>query len=491
VALTDPSTDAAATAPEAPEGARRFAGDAAWVLAAQAAGKAASFAFVVVVTRSVGVLDYGYFNFAASLVPLFLVFSMWGLDINVYRAMIASGADRAEVVSSGLAVRASLGGGALLLALGVGPLFLDGGRAVAVLALVGGALLLDEISAFFGACMRAMELTRMFALIILVNRLLSLALVVPVVILGGGVVAVSATYLLGSASTVLYAALHIRRAIPHLGARSAARRRIGTFFREGAPLGIAAGLNMALFRIDAVLLQALEGPRAVARYGIAYRFFESFLFVAWSVAVVAMSRLDERSPGAAGRAFNTTAALLLAFYLPIAAGAHLAGPEIIRVVCGERDVSAAPAVLWLTAAGALYAVAHLSRVASMLAGERHRIALVAGLALAVNVAVNLVVIPRYGVTGAAAATFATEVLEVLLLLLVYRRATSNLRPHRVVLVPVVAVGAMLLAAAASGTDGLAALAVGTVAFVAALPVAARLLAPDESRLALAALRVGR
>jgi len=50
---------------------------------------------------------------------------------------------------------------------------------------------------------------------------------------------------------------------------------------------------------------------------------------------------------------------------------------------------------------------------------------------------------------------------------------------------------MLLAAAASGTDGLAALAVGTVAFATALAVAARLLAPDESRLALAALRVGR
>lgn len=491
MALTDPSTDAAATSPEAPEEARRFAGDAAWLLVAQAAGKVASFAFVVVVTRSVGVLDYGYFNFAASLVPLFLVFSVWGLDMNVYRAMTAPGADRAEVVASGLAVRALLGGAAFVLALGVGPLFLDGGRSVAVLALVGGALLLDEIGAFFGSCMRAMELTRVFALIILVNRILSLALVLPVVLLGGGVIAVSATYLLGSASAAVFGALRVRRAVPDLGVRSAGRDRFRSFVREGAPLGIAAGLNMAVFRIDAVLLQALEGPRAVAKYGIAYRFFESFLFVAWSLAVVAMSRLDARTPGAAGRAFNTTAALLLAFYLPIAAGAHLAGPEVIRVVFGARYESAAGAVLWLTAAGALYAVAHLARVGSMLAGERHRIAVVAGLALAVNVAVNLVVIPRYGVSGAAAATFITEVLEVLLLLVVYRRATSSLRPHRVVLVPVVAVGAMLLAAVASGTDGLAALAVGTVAFLAALPIAARLLAPHESRLALAALRVGR
>src|SRR5919112_1657541 len=173
MAVTAPPTDAPATAAEAPEEARRFAGDAAWVLVAQAAGKAASFAFVVVVTRSVGVLDYGYFNFAASLVPLFLVFSMWGLDINVYRSMIATGADRAEVVASGLAVQATLGGAALLLALAVGPLFVEGGQPMAVLALVGGALFLDEVASFFGSCMRAMELTRMFALVILVNRILS------------------------------------------------------------------------------------------------------------------------------------------------------------------------------------------------------------------------------------------------------------------------------------------------------------------------------
>jgi O-antigen/teichoic acid export membrane protein len=384
-----------------------------------------------------------------------------------------------------------LGGGALCLALAVGPLFVGGGLPLAVLALVGGALLLDELSAFFGSCMRAMELTRMFALIILVNRVLSLVLVLPVVLLGGGVIAVSATYLLGSASAVAYGAVHVRRAVPDLVARSARRDRIRTFVREGAPLGIAAGLNMALFRIDAVLLQALDGPEAVARYGVAYRFFESFLFVAWSLAVVAMSRLDDRAPGDRARAFNTTAALLLVFYLPIAASAHLAGPEIIRLVFGERYESAAPAVLWLTAAGALYAVAHLARVASMLAGERHRIAVVAGLALAVNIALNLVAIPRYGVSGAAGATFATEVLEALLLLVLYRRAISGLRPQRVLLVPFVAVGVMLLGAGASGTEGLAALGVGALLFAAALPVAAWLLARDESRLALAALRVRR
>ena len=254
---------------------------------------------------------------------------------------------------------------------------------------------------------------------------------------------------------------------------------------------MAAGLNMALFRVDAVLLQALEGPRAVAQYGVAYRFFESFLFIAWSLAVVAMTRLADRSRAAAERAFMITAALLLAFYLPIAAAAQIAGPEIIRVVFGVRYVAAAPAVLWLTAAGGLYAIAHLSRVGSMLAGERHRIAVVAGLALAVNVVLNLVAIPRYGVTGAAGATFATEVMEAVLLLFVYRRATSVLRPHPVLLVPVVAVVAMLLAAEVSGADGLAALAVGGAVFVVVLPIAARLLAPAESRVAVAALRGGR
>src|SRR5919112_5947540 len=112
MAVTAPPTDAPATAAEAPEEARRFAGDAAWVLVAQAVGKGASFAFVVVVTRSVGVVEYGWVNFPASLVPLFLIFSVWGLGMNVYRALIEPHADRAEVVASGLAVKLLLACGA-------------------------------------------------------------------------------------------------------------------------------------------------------------------------------------------------------------------------------------------------------------------------------------------------------------------------------------------------------------------------------------------
>jgi O-antigen/teichoic acid export membrane protein len=491
VAVTGGATRVTAAPEEAPGAARRFAGDAAWVLVAQAVGKGASFAFVVVVTRSVGVVEYGWFNFAASLVPLFLIFSVWGLDMNVYRALLAPGAHRAEVVASGLGVKLLLGFSALGLAIALGPAFVHTPEAIGVLVLVGAALLLDEIASFFGGCMRGLERTRTFALIILVNRILSLALVLPVVLAGGGVIAVSATYMLGSASAALFAALQVRAAVPEVRPSSATRSQFRTFLREGAPLGLAAGLNMALFRIDAVLLQAIDGPEAVARYGVAYRFFESFLFIAWSLAVVAMTRLADRSRDAAGRAFTITAAILLTFYLPIAAAAQIAAPEIIGAVFGARYASAAPAVRWLTAAGALYAIAHLSRVASMLAGERHRIAFVAGMALAVNVALNLVVIPRYGFTGAAAATFSTEVLEALLLLFLFHRASSALRPHRALLVPLVAVGAMLAGAAASQADGLAALAVGCAVFVVALPVAARLLAPAETRLAVAALRGGR
>ena len=469
--------------------ARRFAGNAFWLLVAQAAGKLASFAFVVIVARGLGTEAYGEFNFAASFVPLFLVFGTLGLDVAVVRQVVRSRERLSEVFSSGLLLRGGVALVGLAGAVALAPFLVESTRAFVVVAVLGGALFLDELSGYLGAVYKAFERVAFHGMVLLANRIVSTLLALVAIAMGGDILAVCGTYLAGSLGALGFAWVALRRYFPPVDLRDARAATCRSLLREGLPLALANALNAALFRIDAVLLQAIKGPVAVGLYGVAYRFFESFLFVAWSLTNVALPRLARAGPDQrAGRTFQLTVALMLSFYLPVAAGAPFAAEWVVTALFSDEYRSAASTVPWLTGAAALYAVAYLARVGAIAVGRRRGIVWIAGGSLVLNVALNLAVIPRYSFQGAAVATFATEVVEAALLLMVFVRASGRPQLERVVLVPVAAAAVMLAGLLASGARDAVAVVVGGALYGLALPVCARLLAPADSRRALQLVR---
>jgi len=475
-----------------PATARRFAANALSLLFAQVVGKAASFAFVLLVTRALGPQEYGWFNFAASFVPLFLILGTWGLDVAIIRGVVADRSRLSSLVASGLIIRLGTGVAALGAALLGGIPLVSGSTAYVTLVLIGLALLLDEVTTLLGTVFNVFERTTLYATVLLVNRMLSMVLALVVVGQGGGILAVSMTYLGGSAGALAVATFVLRTRFPRIHVSDASRDVIGELVRYGLPIGVAGALNMALFRIDAVLLQSFAGASAVGMYGIAYRFFDSFLFIAYGVGQVAMPRIARLArTGAQDRSFGVVLGLVLAVYLPLAVGSLFTARWVIEALFTDRYAEADRAVMWLTWAGVFYAVAYLTRVRAVALGHRRDIAVIAGATLALNVALNVLVIPTHGFTGAAAVTFVSEVVEAGVLLAVVGRSHGALGLGPITVVPVIAAGAMALAMAATGATGLVAIIVGgatyaTVAFVASMSIARA----DVMRYASALLRPG-
>jgi O-antigen/teichoic acid export membrane protein len=468
--------------PDAPAGARQFAANAFWMVAGQAVAKVAAFAFVLIVTRGLDSTAYGYFNFAASFVPLFLIVGTWGLDIALIREVAREPGRASTLLASGLAVRVGVGSAALVAALVVGRLFVPSSTAFATLALVGLALFLDEVTNLLGSVFKAFERMAFFSMALVVNRIATTLLALAAVAAGGHIVAVSATYLLGSAAALVAAATMLRRGFPPMRLRDANRATVRELLRHGAPLGVAAALNMALLRVDVVLLQAFEGAAAVGLYGVAYRFLDSFLFVAYGLGVVAMPRIARsRWSTQAEEGFNAVLALMLAFYVPLAVGGLFLSRWAVTTLFSSEYAGAADAVRWLAAAGGFYAIAYLCRFSAVALGRRRQIALVAGAVLGCNVLANLVAIPRWGYTGAAVVTFFSEVLEALVLAVVLWRAVERVRLHRILVAPLAAGAAMAAAFVATGGRGASAALFGAVVYATALALTALVVAPAEAR----------
>jgi O-antigen/teichoic acid export membrane protein len=470
------------TEPEDPHSfARRFTSNAAWMLIGQVGAKVASFAFFVIVARGLGIHEYGYFTFTISFVPLFLMFGMWGLEITVVREVARSRDRVSELFASGFIMRIVLGVVALGLAAAFAPFFLDGAEAYTTLAIVGVALFVDELSGFVGTVFKAFERMKFFSLVILANRILSALLAFVAFVLNGSIVMLSLTYLVGSTGAFVVAWILLKKRFPKTRLKDFRVKLAVKLLRDGIPLGVAGVLNMAVFRIDFVLLQILTGSRAVGMYGAAYRFLESFLFVAWTLTSVVLPRMSRQGAGSrVARTHGLTLALILSFYLPFAVGSWFLAPWAVTLLFSERYEPAAQAVPWLTSAAVFYGIAYLSRVTVIGVGSRQRVVWIAAVALAVNVVANLLVIPRYGFTGAAIATFATEVLEAALLVRLVVQVTGSTPFHRALVVPVVAAAVMGAVLWATGADAAGGLLLGVCVYGISILSLGRWIAPAEA-----------
>ncbi|MDQ1466032.1 MAG: hypothetical protein QOH10_447 [Actinomycetota bacterium] len=463
-------------------GNRRFVGNALWLFGAELVSKLASFVLVVIVARGLGVRDYGYFVFALAFIPLFLMFGQGCIDSIMVRDLSTRREDLERLFVNGLAARAALAAVGLVVAIVLSPFLVGESGPFLAVVIIGAALFLDELSTYLRSVFQAFEQMRYNAIILTVNRVLSTLLAFVVLAAGGGLVAVCATYFLGSLGALVWGWIVLRRVFPPTPFSSFRGDALRQVVRRGLPLGLASAFSMGAFRLDATLLQAWKGPVAGGMYGIAYRFFEPALFLGWSISAAALPRMTrEHVRGERPKTLELSITLLLAVYLPLALGAPFAARFVVDKLFSDRYLPAVNAVTWLVGASLFYSLAHLGRVAAISLGQRGRITLISATTLVGNLVANVFVIPRYSFTGAAVVTFFTEVAEAALLGLLLVRNERRLRFSRLAFVPIIAGLSMLFVLVVTGQRGDDAVLVGAPVYVVSLLAAGWVIDVDTMR----------
>lgn len=463
-----------------PTGAR-VAGNAVWLTAAEGASKLASIALVLVVARALGVQEYGWFTFATAAVPLLLILGSLGVHQVVVRDLVRHPGRAAETFASGLVLRVGTGVLAVAAAAGLAPLVLEERLAVLTVVGVGVALLLDSTAGYYSCILEAQGSVRHYAIGLIVNRFGSAGLALAAYLAGEGLLAVVATYVVGSAAGSAYVAVSVRRAFPGLALRHARLARARALLRDGVPLGVAGLLNMALLRLDIIMIAAVLGAVPAGLYGVAFRFYESFLFVTFGLGDATYPRHVQLGPGPlTARLVEATTALATAAYVPLFVLSLFAAPWAVTLLVGERYAEAASAVPWLTLATVAFGVTYQARSAAVGTGARGELIHVAVAALVVKVAANLALLPTFGLVGAAAATTAAAGVEALLTARILRRRGVTVRYARVLVVPVLAGALAGGVLAGLDLDGGPAVALGLSVYAVLLAAGTRLL-PAEQR----------
>ena len=245
--------------------------------------KLASVVFFLAVARDLGVGDFGDLMFALSFTTILTLPSGFGTEELLAREVARDRELVHEYAANVMAMKVVLS----VVLLGLAELIVVvGGYSHDVkltVLVVGGAVAIENLGRTWTGVLQAYQRMEFVSVSLIAQRVLTAVVGVGVLLIGGGLLAVSFV-MLGSAVVgfVLQTVLMDRRVVhvlPHID-----RSRWLGLFKAGVPIGVVGVLSAALVKIDQTLISFLSdhGNTEVGYYGAAFRLIEATMFIGWS-----------------------------------------------------------------------------------------------------------------------------------------------------------------------------------------------------------------
>lgn len=218
--------------------------------------------------------------------------------------------------------------------------------------------------------------------------------------------------------------------------------------RRASPLVLSSLLGLVVFNLDLILLRFTRGAETAGYYAAAYAIASLLLNLGvtfYASVLPGLSRLREDAT-AFRELYVGASVLIFALLAPFVVGGVILARPLVHLVFGAAYApSASPLVPLLIAAG--LTLSRFVPLASVVALGRRREALwINGSGAIVNVVLNLILIPRFGMLGAAWAAVVTDLVRLSVALMLARRSGMSLAYIKRLARPAVAVTMMGLVA---------------------------------------------
>jgi O-antigen/teichoic acid export membrane protein len=399
-----------------------------WLLAEQALRMVAGFAVGIYVARYLGASQYGTLSYALAFVSIFAAMARLGLDAVVIRALVAEPGRRELLLGTAFWLR--MAAAALAVAIVAASVSLTGASAVVRLyvVIIACGLVVQAVDVL-DLDLQAKALSKYSAVCRMSQAVISACVKLALVMAQAELVAFVAValfdqFILAAAYALAYRRWGAFAFMRHFDARVA--RELLSY---AAPL-LLSGLMVAVYaRIDQVLLMEMLGPRAVGIYAAAANLTEALYIVPAAVATAYFpALLAARGSGTAYEArWSGLYKAMLLFGFAAALAVSAGSGVIVRLLYGP-DFQEAAAILavqsWTLVLICYSAVFGKWLVAEGLQSLLPRMTLVAMLT---NIAAILILVPRVGLVGAAAATLLTQLVPVVLFFSIDARLRAHFR----------------------------------------------------------------
>jgi len=423
----------------------------------------------VLVARTLGPHDFGRFQFALALTLLLSFVVMLGLPKLLVRQLARDPDGAVTRIDSALFICLVAGGVVVGPLLGIGWL---AGADMSLLLMAGLTMIADSMARIVMSLFWAVERMRYEAVAVGIQESAFVAFTLLVLAADGGVEGVMLAYLTSRAVGFVVAWVI---AATKLSCPTRPRRHAGVvrpMLKATVPFAIDDGLSLAYVRIDAVLLGVLKGPTAVGLYQSATNLV---LYLNVLPRMLNMSMYPQMSrawpdhPLALRHLRDASLRILGAVAIPITVGSFLLAPEIFGTLYGPKFEPAVRFYQLLVLVIPLRILGNTLGTAITSVDRQAQRAFIVGVAAALNLGLNLILIPMWSIDGAVVATLVTESWVFLAYAVLLRRALGPSHLFSAVAAPSLACVPLALAVTALSPAPLAlVILAGAAAYVVAL-----------------------
>jgi O-antigen/teichoic acid export membrane protein len=386
-------------------GVQRILHNAGWLVAEKFLVLGINLGVMVWVARYLGPTEFGVLNYGIAFAALFGFLSYLGLDGIVTRELVRTPDQKDEILGTSLALR--FAGAAVAAACIIAVMWLRPGDAATrtVTIIIAFGLIFDSFDVFDFWFQSRVE-SKYSALARTGSVLFSSVLKVILILMNASLVAFAvATLLQHVIKAAGLGAWYLKQGHSvHWKARS---ERAVALLRRSWPLILSGASAVLYLKIDQVMLGEMVGTEEVGIYAVAVRFSEVWYFIPHVIAASvfpALIKSKQLSKDAYNsrlqRLYSLTAWLALGLAIVVTV---IASP-LIRLLYGEVYARAGAILavhIWTCPAvfmGSILSKWLIVEDLTIFSLTRH------GFGAGVNIALNFVLIPRYGGMGAAVAT---------------------------------------------------------------------------------------
>jgi len=382
------------------------------MLSAQVVIKLLGFFFTLYAARVLGVELFGQYGLVLAIITFFGVISYSGLDIYQTRqtAVLLDKSKVGSLIGNALLARAVIAT-ALVIIIYLISIFINKPLSVKVfLWLSAMAMAINFIMGSFSSTLLGYERFKLYGFLAMGTQSLSTLLGLLVLYLGFGLIGIGFVFVACAFIATAIIGLAVNRRVCRVSLKLNWQSALN-ILKSSAPLAGAAILATIYYKADFIMLSYFKGDQAVGYYNSAFALINGLLLVSTSLRATILPRMagyfvsDQEK---LNRLYHIGFKYMLYIGLSAAFGALILAEPIFELVYPQSYLPGAAALKILIWALALMFVNTLQSAHLIARDYKKQLMYITGLGAILNIALNLVLIPKYSFTGAASATVITE-----------------------------------------------------------------------------------
>lgn len=370
------------------------------------------FVLMILAARFLGANDFGVFTFSLSLAIIFLTCANFGLNTLAVRDVARDRELAARYVGNILCWKGGLSLISFVALVATVFYIIESPREVRiVVSILGIAVMMRFFTMTCRAFLQAFERFDIESLAVVFEQLVLLITGACLLFLGYGLIAFSFAFLFARTLGCLFTFALLKK-IVHFSVRFD-RRFMVNLQIEAMPIGIALLAATAYLHIDTLILSRILTYTEVGLYNSAFKIYAGLFLLPSIISTVLFPRLSgaylKNKIEHNGLLVRGILSLFLVS-LPISIGGMVFSEEIILLVFGEGFIRATTTMQILLGVTTITFQIWLLRVFLISINREKALMNFNIIALCARIAFDLLLIPKYGIVGAAMATGASELL---------------------------------------------------------------------------------